>query len=236
MSSRRLAIVGLLWLAVSTQCLLSQPLPQWGTQATSVYTVGAYEFHPYNVAQGPLTTNGNGSNRRTTALPGPVGAPYDAAVHLPSGAVVTGLRLVACPSIPSYVEAHVFACDDLNCQDKGYVVLGPGVSCSTSTNAVTPFNIDNGARSYVVSVILFENVSAFSAVKIEYHLQVSPAPAAATFNDVPTTHVFFQYIEALAAAGITGGCGNNNYCPNDLMTRGQMAVFLARALGLHFAN
>jgi hypothetical protein len=41
--------------------------------------------------------------------------------------------------------------------------------------------------------------------------------------------------EALLAAGITGGCGGGAYCPDSPVTRGQMAVFLSRALGLHFA-
>jgi hypothetical protein len=62
--------------------------------------------------------------------------------------------------------------------------------------------------------------------------QVSPAPATATFADVPTGHPFFQFVEALNASGITGGCGGGNYCPNNPVTRGQMAVFLSKALGL----
>jgi hypothetical protein len=63
---------------------------------------------------------------------------------------------------------------------------------------------------------------------------ISPAPGTATFNDVPTTHPFFQFIEALHASGITGGCQASPplYCPDDSVTRGQMAVFLAKALGL----
>jgi len=64
---------------------------------------------------------------------------------------------------------------------------------------------------------------------------VSAAPASATFGDVPTTHVFHRFIEALVDAGITAGCGGGNYCPDNPVTRGQMAVFLSRALGLHFA-
>jgi hypothetical protein len=66
-------------------------------------------------------------------------------------------------------------------------------------------------------------------------LRVSPAPGTATFpNDVPTSHPYFRFIEALAAAGITGGCGPGSYCPNSPITRGEMAVFLAAALGLHW--
>ena len=65
----------------------------------------------------------------------------------------------------------------------------------------------------------------------------SRQPGAATFpNDVPTGHPFFKYVEALAAAGMTGGCGSGSYCPDSPMTRGQMAVLLGKALGLHWPN
>jgi hypothetical protein len=37
------------------------------------------------------------------------------------------------------------------------------------------------------------------------------------------------------ASGITAGCGGGNYCPDAPLTRGQMAVFLSKGLGLHFA-
>ena len=69
-----------------------------------------------------------------------------------------------------------------------------------------------------------------------YRLRVSDPPGSASFNDVPTSHPFFQYIEALEASGITGGCSASPplYCPDAPLTHGQMAVFLAQALGLHF--
>ena len=38
-------------------------------------------------------------------------------------------------------------------------------------------------------------------------------------------------IDALAAAGVTTGCGPGLYCPGDRVTRGQMAAFLHRAFG-----
>ena len=41
-------------------------------------------------------------------------------------------------------------------------------------------------------------------------------------------------VEALAASGVTAGCGTGtDFCPNAPLTRGQMAVFLSKALGLH---
>ena len=54
-----------------------------------------------------------------------------------------------------------------------------------------------------------------------------------TFTDVPLNHTFYLDIEAVYAAGIAGGYGDGNYGPADNVTRGQMAAFLARALGLH---
>jgi hypothetical protein len=47
--------------------------------------------------------------------------------------------------------------------------------------------------------------------------------------------VFEADIEWLAAEGVTRGCNppaNDMFCPNDAVTRGQMAAFLVRALGL----
>jgi hypothetical protein len=72
-------------------------------------------------------------------------------------------------------------------------------------------------------------------IRAGWQRQVSPAPATATFpNDVPTTHPYFRFVEALAAAGITAGCLPATYCVNDPITRGEMAVFLSAALGLHW--
>lgn len=67
-----------------------------------------------------------------------------------------------------------------------------------------------------------------------YIRQLSPKPGFATFGDVPTWHPFHRAIEALYASRITVGCGGGNYCPERGVTRGEMAVFLAKALGLHW--
>ena len=96
--------------------------------------------------------------------------------------------------------------------------------------------VDIAAEKLIVDVNILPGTNVkFSAARLHYVLQVSPAPGVATFLDVPTDHPFFQFIEALAASGITAGCGSGNYCPDQPLTRGQMAVFLSEALGLHFA-
>ncbi len=56
------------------------------------------------------------------------------------------------------------------------------------------------------------------------------------FSDVPRSHTFAAGIEWMADQGITKGCnpseGNTKFCPDQVVTRGQMAAFLVRALGL----
>lgn len=52
--------------------------------------------------------------------------------------------------------------------------------------------------------------------------------ASHQFDDVPNSHDFHADIDAIADAGVTQGCDANSYCPNDFVTRGQMAAFLNR--------
>ena len=55
-----------------------------------------------------------------------------------------------------------------------------------------------------------------------------PSSTAIPYTDLGnTTHA--ADIAAIAAAGITTGCGGTNYCPFNPVTRAQMASFLARA-------
>ncbi len=49
------------------------------------------------------------------------------------------------------------------------------------------------------------------------------------FSDVPSGYWAFQYIQKLKEFGITVGCGNNNYCPAEVVSRAYMAIFLDRA-------
>jgi photosystem II stability/assembly factor-like uncharacterized protein len=53
-------------------------------------------------------------------------------------------------------------------------------------------------------------------------------PATPYFSDVPLTHPYFPWIQKMEQLGITSGCAPSSYCPNDPVTRGQMAVFIMR--------
>src|SRR5687767_11127005 len=62
---------------------------------------------------------------------------------------------------------------------------------------------------------------------------VAPTAAYAThvFDDVEDDFTHAPGIEYVAEKGITTGCDANNYCPNNPLTRGQMATFLFRSSG-----
>ncbi len=80
------------------------------------------------------------------------------------------------------------------------------------------------------------NTLAFWGAVVHWTRTISAAPATATFLDVPVGSFGFKHIEALAASGITAGCDATHFCPNAPLTRAQMAVFLAKALGLEWSE
>ncbi|MGA7875609.1 MAG: S-layer homology domain-containing protein [Desulfoferrobacter sp.] len=59
----------------------------------------------------------------------------------------------------------------------------------------------------------------------------SPPKAKGIFADVPASFWAADWVEQLYAEGITTGCDDNplKFCPNEPVTRAQMAVFLVRA-------
>ncbi|MFL6264287.1 MAG: ELWxxDGT repeat protein [Thermoanaerobaculia bacterium] len=58
---------------------------------------------------------------------------------------------------------------------------------------------------------------------------VPRASLLATFADVPVDYWARQFVEALAASGITGGCAPGSFCPERQVTRAEAAVFLVSA-------
>jgi hypothetical protein len=66
-------------------------------------------------------------------------------------------------------------------------------------------------------------------LKAKHGLCYTPPPCAGVFTDVPCSSNFAPWIEAMAAEGITGGCGGTSFCPQNPVRRDQMAVFLLKA-------
>jgi len=243
-----LPVLSTLILAVCATCALGQSpdrpgaLPAFGTTSRILYHVGFADFTPEGdfIAYHTLFVNGHLGHYADG------GGSFFANPHLPSGALLTYLEFDFCDSNSGsqHLTLDLSSCDYLgaDCHSLGQIQTAfvPGDGCTFNLLDLTPqnFTLDNNARQLVLKATMTSGDArnVLLGAYIGYRLQVSPAPAVATFNDVPTTSSQFKFVEALVAAGITAGCGNGNYCPNNPVTRGQMAVFLATALGLHFPN
>ena len=187
----------------------------------------------------------------TSAIEGIFRAP----VELPAGASVVnvcGFTLDSNATFPVEVFWEGIEAGDASAPPK-LVELGTGMTDPAGTpgygltcvdlaspTLIRKFqDLDGDGKSHytqyqVTGAIFGASGLAFGGAVITWLRTVSPAPASATFGDVPTNFLYFRAIEALAASGITGGCGSGNFCPNQTVTRGEMAAFFARALGLHW--
>jgi len=214
--------------------------PAWGTTALSKVTIGSWEFVPissqvtYSFSYSPTSiyrTNASGD------------AWFEAPFHLQSGALITQFEVQFCDlsatlEFDSFFMVHTMSTGNravTNLVSSAPPAATPGCVVQTATLA-QPVTVDNNDNFYTVEINLGGTSDVrIGAVKVGYKLQVSPAPATATFTDVSTGYWAFRHIEALAASGITTGCGGGNYCPEATVTRAEVAVFLAKALGLHWA-
>jgi hypothetical protein len=206
----------------------------------TAYVVGAYDFEAYSSAS-TFSGSSYGDRFFTSA-----GGFFQAPVNLPNGAVITRIEIQGCDTNAGSNLAGLLYSGTTISGTQSQILHGALSTSGTpgcgffSANFGTPATVTNQTRTYFIEVSFgaaTDGSVRFSAVRLFYHLQVSPAPATATFpNDVPTTHPFFRFVEAMAASGLTGGCSAGSFCPNDPVTRGQLSVFLAVALGLHFPN
>lgn len=243
--SHRLALLsafGPVMLLVPPPALAQEeaPAPAWGTSAVSVKTIANSGFVPHDLftvqnmnpstaAHGTVCNDFSGGTCR-----------FMASLDLPTGAKIIGLELDACDSAPggtTTVELWSCPVNTVNCAGIT-TVTSTDVGCGTTSSAPLNITVQNASQYYSLLARIADNsvTVLFRAVRVRYQLQVSPAPGSPTFLDVLPGHPFFPFVEALAASGITAGCGDGNFCPDQPLTRGQMAVFLSVALGLHFPN
>ncbi|MBI3175959.1 MAG: S-layer homology domain-containing protein [Chloroflexi bacterium] len=89
-----------------------------------------------------------------------------------------------------------------------------------------------GNGDYCPTLPVTRDQMAVFLLRGEHGGSYTPPAATGLFSDVPNAYWAVDWIEQLANEGITGGCGNGNYCPSTPVTRDQMAVFLVRAFSL----
>ncbi len=86
-----------------------------------------------------------------------------------------------------------------------------------------------GAGNFGVGVATTRQQMAVFLLKAKHGICYVPPACSGVFADVPCPSTFAPWIEALAAAGIAGGCGGGNFCPQNPVRRDQMAPLLIKA-------
>ena len=91
-----------------------------------------------------------------------------------------------------------------------------------------------GSGAYCPDRAITRGEMAVLLLRAKNGASYQPPPASGSaFSDVRREPALrSRAIEQLAAEGITAGCGGNRYCPEEPVTRAQMAVFLVRAFSL----
>jgi len=157
------------------------------------------------------------------SLPGPVvggsGTPTVSITAPANGATVKGtVNVQATASDPDGIAKVEFL-------DNGvlkYTDMSAPYSWSWDT---VPLTVAEGAHTITAR--------AYDGVGKTGDAQISVVVDNTTFDDVPKTNIFWQYIEALVAAGVTSGCQASplRYCPENSVLREQMAKFICKAAG-----
>ena len=165
-------------------------------------------------------------------------------VNIPAGAVIDYIGLNSCDVPGTSFQLKLYDSQT----GSTFALVGSlfstaSGSCKIDRNASAinyPYasNLGHNLEIYVLQEpgAPTDGSAGVQSVEVWWRRHVSPAPASPTFADVPASDFGFQYIEALAASSVTGGFGGGNYCPDAYVTRRQMAIFIAKALGLHWPN
>jgi hypothetical protein len=111
--------------------------------------------------------------------------------------------------------------------DFGSIAAGASADCFNATGNCYLMSV-SGTRPAAHWDATFTETLSTGVIKL-WKLHVGDS-----FPDVPGTNPFYPFIEDLFHNGVTGGCGAGNYCPNNAVTRAQMAVFLLK--GEHGAS
>jgi hypothetical protein len=241
MKTPKISIVFVAALVVSGHAMAGPPeTPKvWGTTNTGHVTVPEWRFSP---SSSTVAYTDFGNPARRYAL-----APFSfflASPSMPSGALLQNLEFDFCNSQPDGGSSILLLLYDATATNSGLSLLAQvtgaaNQGCNAAFADLTGLNytVDNAQHRLILEAVFGPNgdsTTSFSGAVVGYKLQVSPAPASPHFADVSVSDFGFQYIEALAASGVTTGCGNGNFCPDAVVTRRQMAVFLAKALGLEW--
>ena len=118
------------------------------------------------------------------------------------------------------------------------VATAPFTLTATSDSGLTVAYTSNTPAVCSISgatlTILISGGCTITATQPGSTLYTAAAPVTRSFtilfSDVSSADFDYAEITTFTQIGITNGCGSNNFCPNDNVTRDEMAIFIVRAI------
>ena len=205
----------------------------YGTKDYTVTVVPAIAFLPEAEGQGYATSGSLGRFGPTNVIEN-----FFAPLDIPPGAVIDFIGLNSQTDTPAGLGVAVIR------RSSGGITITVGALDSSVHPWGTDYNaapIGFHVSAPTSATLIHVQQGALPTNQFLGHVEVwwrreVSFPIGPTFTDVTPDHPYYKFIEAVAASGITVGCGGGNFCPARNITRGEMAVFLGKALGLHFGT
>ena len=144
-------------------------------------------------------------------------------------AAVVQTTVVDCPfpapsitapaSVPSATADLSATADSGAGHSDAWTLIGGTITGGQGTASVT-FTSGDPGTTMTLSVV--DSIPGCAAPE-------TSVPIFVDFLDVPPANPFHEFVDRIALAGITGGCGNGLFCGDASVTRAQMAGFLLKA-------
>ena len=114
----------------------------------------------------------------------------------------------------------------------------PGLQWAAHTERLAELNVTDGCSGGRALFCPQETVARAQMASLVARAFDLPSGTPSTFIDVDRQSVHADDIDALAATGITIGCNvdGDRFCPDETLTRGQLASLLRRAINFIAAN
>lgn len=91
-------------------------------------------------------------------------------------------------------------------------------------------------KKLILPIVLSSSLTVGGLVPIPFNEQAAVVEAASSFKDLPSDYHALKQIDYLVSKGVISGFEDGTFKPNQDVTRGQFAAFVARALDLKASN
>ena len=115
---------------------------------------------------------------------------------------------------------------------KATVVIPYTLKPGEDKNAIVIYYINEEGKVEIVTNGSYDTKSGNISFETDHFSRYAVGYNKVVFNDVAANAWYYDAVSFVAARGITLGTGNNNFSPNDKLTRGQFLVMLMRAYGI----